>query len=106
MGVEVVALVADHHELAGLVGGDQQRRAELPQQRGEVRRVGGLQRAGVFRLGEAGPGVGLSGAPGVLKRSRPFGLVESGIWRAAAVCVVMFFLHWHPKEPGQEGRLN
>jgi hypothetical protein len=29
VGVEVVSLVADHHELAGLVGGDQERRAEL-----------------------------------------------------------------------------
>ena len=43
MGVEVVPLVADHHELAGLVGGDQERRAELPQERGEVRRVDGLE---------------------------------------------------------------
>ena len=43
VGVEVVPLVADHHELAGLVGGDQQRRAELPQERGEVRRVDGPQ---------------------------------------------------------------
>ena len=51
VGVEVVPLVADHHELAGLVGGDQQRRAELPQQRGEVRRVDGPQRRRVFRLG-------------------------------------------------------
>ena len=54
VGVEVVPLVADHHELAGLVGGDQQRRAELPQQRGEVRRVDGPQRRRVFRLGAVG----------------------------------------------------
>src|SRR5207253_925393 len=51
VGVEVVALVADHHELAGLVGGDQQRRAQLPQQRGEIRGVGGPQRPGIFHLG-------------------------------------------------------
>ena len=51
VGVEVVPLVADHHQLAGLVGGDQQRRAELPQQRREVRRVDGPQRRRVFRLG-------------------------------------------------------
>jgi hypothetical protein len=30
VGVEVAPLVADHHEPAGLVGGDQQRHAELP----------------------------------------------------------------------------
>ena len=51
VGVEVVPLVADHHELAGLVGGDQERRAELPQERGEVRRVDGPQRRRVLRLG-------------------------------------------------------
>ena len=39
MGVQVVALLANHHQLARLVGRHQQRRAELPQQRGEVRRV-------------------------------------------------------------------
>ena len=46
VGVEVVALVADHHELAGLVGGDQQRDAPLAEQAGEVRRVGGAERLG------------------------------------------------------------
>jgi hypothetical protein len=30
VGVEVVGLVADHHQLAGLVSGDQKRRAQLP----------------------------------------------------------------------------
>ena len=49
VGVEVVPLVADHHELAGLVGGDQERRAELPQERGEVRRVDRPQRRRVVR---------------------------------------------------------
>jgi len=51
VGVEVVALVADHHQLAGLVGREQERRAEPPQQRGEVRRVASAQWAGVFHLG-------------------------------------------------------
>src|SRR4051794_25733520 len=50
MGIEMVSLVADHDQLAGLVGGDQQRRAELPQQGGKVRRVGGVQRAWVSRV--------------------------------------------------------
>ena len=44
VGVEVAPLVADEHELAGLIGGHQERRAELPQERGEVRRVDGPQR--------------------------------------------------------------
>jgi hypothetical protein len=52
VGVEVLALVADHHELAGLVGRDQERRAHLPQQHTEVRRVGGPQRPRVLRLGD------------------------------------------------------
>jgi hypothetical protein len=52
VGVEMVPLVADQHELSGLVGGDQQRRAELPQKRGEVRRVHGPQRRRGFGLGE------------------------------------------------------
>ncbi len=47
----MVALVADHHELAGLVGGDQQRAPSCRKQRGEVRRVGGPQRPGGIRLG-------------------------------------------------------
>ena len=66
VGVEVVPLVADHHELAGLVGGDQQRRAELPQQRGEVRRVDGPQRRRVLRLGAAGSSVGAAGETAVV----------------------------------------
>ena len=41
-------LVADHHELAGLVGGDQQRNASISQQRGEVRGVDRPQRPGVL----------------------------------------------------------
>jgi hypothetical protein len=53
VGVEVVPLVADHHQLAGLVGGDHERRAKLPQERGEVRSVDRPQRRRVFRLGAA-----------------------------------------------------
>ena len=51
VGVEVVPLVADQHELAGLVRGDQERRTELPQQRGEVRRVDRPQRRRALHLG-------------------------------------------------------
>ncbi len=43
-GVEMVPLVADHDELAGLEGGDHLRGAQLPQRRGEVRRVNRTQR--------------------------------------------------------------
>ena len=57
VGVEVVPLVADHHELAGLVGGDQQRRAELPQKRGEVWRVDRPQRHAFFNRGASVAGV-------------------------------------------------
>ena len=85
VGVEVVPLVADHHELAGLVGGDQQRRAELPQQRGEVRRVDGPQRPRVLRRGRRGQPWRAQ------ERSRPFCSVGSGVGRAGALCVVMFF---------------
>ena len=45
VGVEVVPFVADQDQLAGLIGGDQERTAELPQQGGEVRRVDGAQRS-------------------------------------------------------------
>ncbi len=50
VGVEVIPLVADQHELAGLVGGDQERRTKLPQERGEVRRVDGPQQRRSLRL--------------------------------------------------------
>ena len=36
VGVEVVPLVADHHQLAGLVGGDQKRRTELRKSAGKL----------------------------------------------------------------------
>ena len=49
--VEVVPLIPDQHELAGLVGGDQERRAELPQQRGEVGRVDRPQGGRILHLG-------------------------------------------------------
>jgi hypothetical protein len=39
-GPSLVPLVADHHQFAGLVGGDRQRGAEPPQQRGEGWRMG------------------------------------------------------------------
>src|SRR5262245_55049449 len=48
----MVPLVADQHELAGLIGGDQQRCPQLPQERGEVRRVDGAQ-GRVFLRGKA-----------------------------------------------------
>jgi hypothetical protein len=44
VGVEVVPLIADQHQLTGLIGGQQQRRAELTQQAGEIGRVDGPQR--------------------------------------------------------------
>jgi hypothetical protein len=50
VGIEVVPLVADQHQLAGLVGGHQQRGAEPAQEAGEVRRVDGPQRGRVLRL--------------------------------------------------------
>ncbi len=53
--VEVVPFIADQHELARLIGGDQKRWAELPQERGEVRRVDCPQRRRVVRLGGVGP---------------------------------------------------
>ena len=66
VGVEVVPLVADHHQLAGLVGRHQQRGAELPQQAGEVRRVDGPQRLRLRR-----PGPGRIGVPERLRRPGP-----------------------------------
>ena len=44
VGVEVVPLVADHHQLARLVGRDQERGAQAAEQRREVGRVDGPQR--------------------------------------------------------------
>jgi len=52
MGVELVPLVTDHQQLAGLVGGDEERRAQAPQQRGEIRCVSGHERPGALRPGE------------------------------------------------------
>jgi hypothetical protein len=52
VGVEVVALIADDHELAGLIGGNQQRHTQLSQQHGKVRRVDSAQRRIRGRAGE------------------------------------------------------
>ena len=54
VGVEVVPLVADHHQLARLVGGDQQRGPQAAEQRREVGRVHGPQAAGAGGLVGAG----------------------------------------------------
>ncbi len=51
MGIKVVPLLADYDEFAGLVGGHQQRCAQLPQQSGDVWRVASPQRPRVFHLG-------------------------------------------------------
>ena len=66
VGVEAVPLVADHHQLAGLVGGHQERGAELAQERGEVRRVHGpkrRRRAGLS--GSRWPGGSIAGLRGL-----------------------------------------
>ena len=105
VGVEAAPLVADHHELAGLIGGDQQRRAELPQQGGEVRRMCGAQRSRVLRSGEgrirpwAGRGIWRAHermiAPVLLGRVRR----QAGVGTLGShVC-----LHLRPKRPDQGG---
>jgi hypothetical protein len=48
VGVEVIPLIANQHEPARLVSRDQERRAELPQQRREVAGVDGAQGLGVY----------------------------------------------------------
>ena len=65
VGVEVVPLVADQHELAGLVGGDQERRAELPQQRGKFGVWTARSGVGSSILGRSGSSVGLARELGV-----------------------------------------
>ena len=48
--VEVVSLIPDHHQLAGLVGGDQERRAQPSQETRRNRRMDGLQRSRISTL--------------------------------------------------------
>ncbi len=74
VGIEVVSLIAHHHEFAGLVGGDQERGVELPQEGREVHRVNGTQRLGLGSLGLGSLGLGSLGlgvgAWSVVVRSR------------------------------------
>jgi hypothetical protein len=54
VGVEVIPLIPYHHELAGLVGGHQERGAEVPQEAGEIGCVDSpqrLRRPGLDRVG-------------------------------------------------------